>query len=746
MLPLRPYQHDLLHRVQDALAEKPKARLMLQLPTGGGKTVIAGSLLADWLQDGRKAVWLTHRKELAEQTQRMLTDAGVSAIINVNWASDGAALAMSGGAIILMAQTVGLRATSHEVWNRYDADDLLVIDEAHHATAPGWERAMRQWPGPIVGMTATPWRLSKKEGFDHLFCELLCGPQTADLQALEPQPALCRAQVLIPSQEQRIVGGAIDRTGDYTEAGITQANSDRPNVMTAGALAFWQKHAEGRQTIAYAVSVNHANNLAAVFKDAGVSADVILGESNQKRTERDAAIAGFRKGDIKVLVNVLVATEGFDLPDASCIIIARPTMSLALYLQMVGRGLRPKPEGADYTDCLIMDLAANVETHGLPEDYRDWSLEPRGTQPGGEAPVVICPRPKCEAASPASSHYCRVCGYSFGKDCDRCGRWRSHRRWQYETHCGDQHQQVCDLCHIDAHIRSHLPIASPLDQLVEMYVSEDEIMFPNDAFENDDLTKKLCALFRELLEAERRSVLGPDYENRSVDKQAVFDSASIKARYILKYAGRDTDLLPVPDISVQDPISPRRTVKESAIYWLSYVVKEHNGETVGLPYTEVRDKILEEHPSSKIERGLISHYATQIRKRAKGYEHGTLPDKRPRSSWTESYHPINSEGPSQDGQDTDWDGNTTDSHRMLPLDRPEKDMEIYLLLSAAGRGDKVAVQNLLAAGADPNAEDIYHETPLESASSGGHTEAVRVLLVAGADPNAKNHEGIPPLE
>ncbi len=513
---LRPYQRSLLHQVQNALATNPKGRLMLQLPTGGGKTVIAGTLLADRLQDGRrKAVWLTHRKELAEQTRGMLTNAGVSAITNVNWTPGEDAPYMAGGVVILMAQTVARRtddrrAINPKVWNRYDANDLLVIDEAHHAAAPGWERAMQQWPGPIVGMTATPWRLSEKEGFNHLFGGLLCGPQTADLQALE-EPALCQARVFIPPPEQRIAGGAVDRTGDYTERGIEQANRDRPDIMTAGALAFWQKHAADRPTIAYAVSVDHAKNLAAVFNDAGIPADVILGQNNQTARERDKAISGFRDGSIKVLSNVEVANEGFDLPDASCVIIARPTMSLALYLQMVGRGLRPKPHGGD---CLILDLAANSVTHGLPEAYREWSLKPRGTQKdGGEAPVVVCP--KCGAASPAASHNCRVCNHSFGKDCNRCGRWRSHQRWQYEKHCGDAHQHVCDLCHIDAHIQAHLPVMPPLDQLVNLSVPEYEMTFPTDIEIDDDLANRLSALFRELLETERESIAGADDARRN---------------------------------------------------------------------------------------------------------------------------------------------------------------------------------------------------------------------------------------
>ena len=184
MIELRPYQRDLLQQVQTALAADTKARVMMQLPTGGGKTIIAGALLADWLTDGRKAVWLTHRRELAEQTCRMLTDAHVSAITNLKWTPGTDAPAMSSGTVILMAQTVSRRTDGMEIWNGYNADDLMVIDEAHHAAAEGWERAMKQRPGRIVGMTATPWRLSRKEEFDHLFDELLCGSDLPDASCI----------------------------------------------------------------------------------------------------------------------------------------------------------------------------------------------------------------------------------------------------------------------------------------------------------------------------------------------------------------------------------------------------------------------------------------------------------------------------------------------------------------------------------------------------------------------------------
>ena len=157
---LRDYQQDLLEQAVAGLVPD-KARLMLQLPTGGGKTQIAGALLRRWLHEGRKAVWLTHRTELADQTCGMLADAGVSAISLKTWESGNDAPSVPNGVVILMAQTVGRRTNRMQVWGRYGSDDLLVIDEAHHATADGWERAIDQWPGQVIGLTATPWRLSK---------------------------------------------------------------------------------------------------------------------------------------------------------------------------------------------------------------------------------------------------------------------------------------------------------------------------------------------------------------------------------------------------------------------------------------------------------------------------------------------------------------------------------------------------------------------------------------------------------
>ena len=493
MVELRDYQQELLAQVLPEL-DNPSARIMMQLPTGGGKTRIAGEFLSDWLQGGRKAVWLTHRRELAAQTESMLSESGVPATANIRWEPSTSAPTIANGVVILMAQTVSRRTARADVWRQYDVNDLMVIDEAHHATASGWSRAIGQWPGPVLGMTATPWRLSEREGFDHLFKKLVCGPQVAELQA---DNWLCPVQVIAPPEEGQIRGGEIDATGDYSEAGIERANDDRPDILTAGALQFWQRHAGGRPTIIYAVSVKHAENMSAVFSKAGVPAGLILGDTPSDARSR--RIFQFQRGALKVLVNVVVATEGFDLPDAACVILARPTMSLSLYLQMVGRGLRPKPSGGD---CLVLDLAGNSQRHGLPEQERQWSLAPRGRRDETGSPLVArCP--DCEGLSPAASHHCQYCGAPFGESCGRCGQWRAWEGWSLKDACQWPHEPVCDRCHYDAHIQEQLPVTEELRDLAEMQDIHSEV----------ELSQNRDPFLKNFLEEEKRRIYG-DVEKR----------------------------------------------------------------------------------------------------------------------------------------------------------------------------------------------------------------------------------------
>ena len=443
---LRDYQHDLLERVQAKLEKSTSERVMMQLPTGGGKTEVAGALIADWLnlRQTHKVVWLTHREHLQTQTYNRLlgTDAKPDNPETAPWPVGSPAPWRRNGTAILSANIAGRRANAGDtgLWRNYSRNDLLVIDEAHRAAAPTWVKAIEQWPGRVVGLSATPQRLSRGANLKEVFKgNLVCGPQISWLQE---HGWLCQAAVRKPLEEDVIQGGR-RIAAEYNMADIERVNAHR--VMTVSALTFWQKHAAGRQTIAYTVTVSHANNLAAVFNDAGIPARVIT--NGTPESERSETLESFKNGTIKALINVEIFTEGFDLPDASCVMLARPTLSQSLYLQMVGRGLRKKPDGGN---CIILDLAGNTDRHGMPSAKRPCCWEdPPG--PPGPPPIVRCP--KCETISPAAAHYCSKpdCGYSFGKSCDRCGMWRAWRTWRWEHQCGDAHDLVCDLCHYDAH-------------------------------------------------------------------------------------------------------------------------------------------------------------------------------------------------------------------------------------------------------------------------------------------------------
>ena len=423
---LRDYQRQLAKDILSAL-DKPGARVMVQLPTGGGKTEVAAAVLMKWLADDTRAraVWLTHRQQLCEQTEARLRNWGIrAASVTDGWRTGTPAPSLPGGVAILKAQTVGRRNRAfHDVWARYGPDDILVIDEAHHATAPGWARAIDQWPGKTIGLTATPWRLSKTDGFDHLFDVLIEGPQVVDLQNAG---FLARSKVFTPPPEDRIIGGVVGRDGDYTERGIERTN--RREVMTTKAVWYWRKMARQCQTVVYAVSTGHARNLALVFAHDGVAAKTIL--SNTPDDERASTIANFKASKIQVLINVSVATEGYDLPDADCVMITRPTQSLALYLQMVGRGLRPKVGGGS---CLVLDLAANAEVHGLPDTPRSWSLMPRGEPQAGAPLAVRCH--ECGFMAHPSLHRCPECGTDMGKPCPRCQKFRSWANWHTSLAC-----------------------------------------------------------------------------------------------------------------------------------------------------------------------------------------------------------------------------------------------------------------------------------------------------------------------
>ena len=277
--------------------------------------------------------------------------------------------------------------------------DLIVIDEAHHASAGSWETILQQWPTvPRLGVSATPVRLDGR-GLKSVFDALVLGPSVAELIA---DGFLTPSRIYAPPL-QADLSKVRTRAGDYATDQAADA-MNRPTV-TGDAIAHYQRLAAGQPAIAFCCTTDHAKNVAAQFRDAGVRAETLLGITPLER--REQLVAQLRDGSLQVLVTVDVVSEGFDCPSAVAAILLRPTQSEGLYLQQVGRVLRPSP-GKQHA--LILDHVGNVHRHGFPDDHREWTLEdrPKRGRGGPAAPTVRTCQTCFAAFKPAP--ICPVCG------------------------------------------------------------------------------------------------------------------------------------------------------------------------------------------------------------------------------------------------------------------------------------------------------------------------------------------------
>jgi superfamily II DNA or RNA helicase len=350
---LRSYQSCAVQDLRLAYRDGARAPLLV-LPTGGGKTIVMAEIIRSLAARGRRALVLVHRRELIRQTSRKLDLAGIEhGIIAAGTQPTDAAIQVAS------VQTLVRRLSSIAV-----PPDLVLLDEAHHATAGSWARVLGHWPGALrLGVTATPVRLDGR-GLSAVFDRLVLGPSVADLMFAG---FLTGWKIYAPPQKADL-SMLRKRAGDYA---IDQAADalDRPTV-TGDAIEHYQRLAAGKRAIVFCCNVRHAEHVAAQFCGNGIAAATLLGSSQPE--ERDRLVQQFAAGELQVLVTVDVVSEGFDCPAAEVAILLRPTASLGLYLQQVGRVLRPAP---GKQAALILDHVGNVHRHGFPDDPRDWSLE-----------------------------------------------------------------------------------------------------------------------------------------------------------------------------------------------------------------------------------------------------------------------------------------------------------------------------------------------------------------------------------
>ena len=353
---LRPYQLEAIDAVQRSWIAGRKAPLVV-LPTGAGKTIVATSLMRGFREEkGFRSLFIAHRKELLTQTQEKIRLAGgdmTTGLVQGSRNEIGSHVDVTIASVQTLGGKDGRRLDQVLGTGRFD---LLILDEAHHAVSAQWLRVIDAVRAAnagihIMGMTATPGR-SDGLALDQVFDAVCYERNSFDL---------IRDGYLVPPKGFRVnIDLDLDRVrtdnGDYATAQLSKL-MNQPRVHDA-IVRSWMEFGHNRKTIVFAVDVEHATALAREFSDAGYSAEAVHGKTKSK--DRDGVYERFSNGTTKLLVNCEVLTEGFDDPSIECVLFARPTQSQALYIQCIGRGLRPWP---GKTECLVIDCVGNSEKH-----------------------------------------------------------------------------------------------------------------------------------------------------------------------------------------------------------------------------------------------------------------------------------------------------------------------------------------------------------------------------------------------
>jgi superfamily II DNA or RNA helicase len=393
--------------------------VLFVLPTGAGKTAIATSIMHEYTRAYKSSLFVVHRREIVKQTCDKLRDLRVSHGVIMAGERDRPLERVQVAAI----QTLHARAMRTDRME-LPAADLLIIDEAHRACAMTYRKLIEAYPNArILGLTATPCR-GDGRGLGGIFETLIEGPQVPDL--IE-KGHLVKTRTYAPVDQQPNLKGVGIKQGDYK---INQL-ADRMNTdkLVGNIVVHWLKYGERRKTVIFACDVAHSMHIRDEFVKAGLRAEHIDGDTPKE--ERDETLAQLGRGDIDIVVNCMVLTEGWDMPDVGCCVLARPTRQLGLYRQMIGRVLRPAP---GKKDAIILDHSGAYLRHGFAEDRIEWTLSPDdGARNRTQA--------KREQESNGGDRFveCSSCGAlrEGGKPCFHCGFMPSRNVFGFSALTGE---------------------------------------------------------------------------------------------------------------------------------------------------------------------------------------------------------------------------------------------------------------------------------------------------------------------
>ena len=376
---LREYQIDLIQNVRNSYKHGKKAPCIV-LPCGGGKSIIVAEMAKRTTEKGNRVLFIVHRKELCDQIRNTFSRWGV----NMELCQIG------------MVQTVCRHL------DKVPAPSLIITDENHHSKANSYMKIYKAFPNAYrIGVTATPERLDGS-GLCDVNDDLIVGVSAKWLienQYLSPYEYY--APTLVDLEKVRV------KQGDYDEKQVEEMMIKR--AVFGDVIAYYNRLAKDKQAICYCTTVKHSKAMMENFNENGITAAHIDGET--PKLARDMLIERFRQGKIKVLCNVDLISEGFDVPDCECAILLRPTKSLTLYIQQSMRCMRYK----DGKTAVIIDHVGNYARHGLPDSDREWTLDGKAKQEKNvKKPVALQTCPNCFEVFPKydkQNKLIRVCPY-----------------------------------------------------------------------------------------------------------------------------------------------------------------------------------------------------------------------------------------------------------------------------------------------------------------------------------------------
>jgi len=377
-LQLRDYQR----RAVDDVIAKLDRRPILVSPTGSGKTTMATEIVE---RLGVPTLWMAHRKELIDQAAERLEAHGLTT-----------GTIMSGYKPNPQAQ---VQVASIQTLARREKPPagLVIVDEAHHAAADSYQNVLDAYPDAhVVGLTATPFRLDGR-GLGELFGELVVAAWPDEL---------CDSGVLhkphVWASKAPDLRGVRVVAGDYSLGALAKRSNTAE--LNADIVETWKKRAIGKRTVAFAVDIAHSQAITQAFRDAGVPAEHLDGST--LRPERDAVLDRLRRGDTQVVSNCMVLTEGWDLPALECAVVARPTASLNLHLQMIGRVMRACDGKGG---AIVLDHAGNHHVHGLVTRRLNYTLSDEKV--GFSEPLGLRRCGNCGLLFETSEPCCPECGW-----------------------------------------------------------------------------------------------------------------------------------------------------------------------------------------------------------------------------------------------------------------------------------------------------------------------------------------------